>query len=58
MATLSIRGTTIIFCHFANKETFNTTWHSPFKNYAMGQENTLNKTCHDGVLAFKQELTL
>lgn len=32
----------------------------PFKHYAMGpktQEKTLNKICHEGLSAFKQEVT-
>lgn len=59
MATFSTRRTIIIFCHFADKETLSMTQHIPFKHYAMGQkiqEKTLNKICHEGHSAFKQEM--
>ena len=42
--TLSIRGTVIVFCHFTNKETLNMTWHTPFKHYAISQENKRKNT--------------
>lgn len=57
MATF--RRTIIIFCHFADKKTLGMLQHILFKNYATGpeiKEKTLNKICHECLLAFKQEM--